>query len=318
MAQTALILGTEYLDRKIAGTGTIDDPWIIGYDDTDTYDNMFQNFLDAIYTVGGYIKLHRDIHLSQSKNFKDGSTSSIYVRCNEVYGDTTNIPSITGLVFRGCVGLCSHSGNTSTDIIRVHNINLLHMYIASGTRCLSFTHANLIIERCSISIVKNGMYENNYASGQFMDGYITIKNCAIYYKLINFYPSGTYVSVFSGTSCYVEHSHIYYDGPIGGSPGYGWLLRNGTRVAIFGRFTLLRSGSTYIFHNCNKCYIAGEFIANQGDSTLSAQGGYSPHLACIESSGEYTVTVPSSGYIIEVTSDQMRSEEYLSSIGFLS
>ena len=87
MSQTALTIGTEYLDRKITGTGTEEDPWIIGSIEGDTDENMFQNFLDAVYTSSAYVKFARDIDVSQSKTYREGLGTYITTNAAKIYAD---------------------------------------------------------------------------------------------------------------------------------------------------------------------------------------------------------------------------------------
>ncbi|MBQ4345972.1 MAG: hypothetical protein IJC75_02430, partial [Oscillospiraceae bacterium] len=118
--QTALTIGTEYPDRLMIGTGTEDNPWIIG--DSDHEQNL-QNLLDALATPSAYIKLTKDISAAQSVTYREGISHAITIAAAKLYADEK--VKVSGLIINGDYGLyCMDSAVHSVE--RIQFLSMIH------------------------------------------------------------------------------------------------------------------------------------------------------------------------------------------------
>lgn len=307
MSQTALTVGTEYLDRKITGTGTEDNPWIIGSAADDTDENMFQNFLDIVYTPNAYVKLAKDIDVSQSKTYREGLGNYITINARKIYADESKA-AIKNLITKTCLFyILNGAANTIMNNIQFLNciVNdatspvlqsrydtndvsycdfslLVRGTGNSVTLCNSTT--NVVFSHCSIDIkCVNAFLGNN--------GICSLKNCQI-----NFV--GNAIQFNSGTTIFNSLTKCGITGAIN--------FPNGTTA---GRFS----------SKCNYCYFALDINTSTQFSAIfdKAAGSYANTNCyyCINY-GENVSTLDESSYP-SITSDQLKSKEYLYEIGFL-
>lgn len=328
MAQSVLTIGTEYVDRKMLGTGVEDDPWIIGNDDTDTDENMFKNFLDAIYTDNAYVKLERDIDVSKSFEYREGINHIIVICCSKLYSDgltdNSGRKAIKNLVIRNTTDNQNYRNYIELkNDAKIEYVQFLNWYFAGNDNMsciitINNNTTNNCIKFCDLSFMCNCFGASSVpfsTKANSSTGTYLFTNCSIYYKVINY---STVSSCIFGThsSGYLgfHKCNIYYDGPITNSSGVvGYLLFNAYRTSVFGNVTSKTStGNQYIFGDCTNCYFAGNVLSS---NTVQIMDSDSTCLICdtANDSTKITYRTPS----IVVTPDELKSKERLYELGFL-
>ncbi|MBE6847809.1 MAG: hypothetical protein E7503_06735 [Ruminococcus sp.] len=303
--QTALTIGTEYPDRLMIGTGTEDNPWIIG--DSDHEQNL-QNLLDALVTPSAYIKLTKDISAAQSVTYREGISHAITIAAAKLYADEK--VKVSGLIINTdyCIQI---SGSITHTVENIQFMSLIHKGRYPAIYGLSNTLYPTIFSNCDFSGIKRSGGDIRFSMYA-----VRFSHCSINWDTTAAVgdSSGT---VFD-TSLKYEYCSICYKGPV---HGYGYqttpLLKNGDHVGIVGEISTSVSG-TYLFDGCRYCYFAGMVDCSIMNTTIGC-GLYSSNPQCLmcitETTGSYTLTKNTN--ITDVTPDQLRDRDYLYSIGFL-
>ena len=298
MSQTALTVGTEYLDRKITGTGTEDNPWIIGSAADDTDENMFQNFLDAVYTSSAYVKLARDIDVSQSKTYREGLGTYITTNAAKIYADESKA-AIKNLITKEKL-LDIYSLSIIT------NIQFLNCIVNNVSGPINSRDSNNSMSYCDFSLLLRGTGADSNI-GHIMDHNISINHCSIDVKIINGLISG---STFNSLkNCQINIDTAVSSAANASNP----IFKNCEKCGITGNFMIkAASASIYLLGSCSYCYIAGTASTTGTNVNLVILNSTNCYL-CLETDGKASVS--SSNW--KITSDQLKSKEYLYEIGFL-
>lgn len=299
MSQTALTIGTEYLERKITGTGTEEDPWIIGSVADDTDENMFQNFLDAVYTKDAYVKLVHDIDVSQIKAYREGLGTYIQVNAKKIYADDSKA-AIKNLITTGRL-----ISKTSTSGEIISNIQFLNCIIndattgvitwagGSGSGVL-YCDFSLLVRGTgsSISVLSNGSFDH----------------CSLDIKLINgYFTNGAFSNA---TNCQFNI--------VGESNSANTLFDSLIKCGITGKITYTASTtSTYFARRNSYCYFALDLIGDNAITFNNATGGYQNTNTYFCINYDENITPLDETVYLPITSEQLKSKEYLYEIGFL-
>lgn len=298
MSQTALTVGTEYLDRKITGTGTEDNPWIIGSAADDTDENMFQNFLDAVYTGSAYVKLARDIDVSQSKTYREGLGTYITTNAAKIYADESKA-AIKNLITKEKL-LDIYSLSIIT------NIQFLNCIVNNASGPINSRDSNNSMSYCDFSLLLRGTGADS-SIGHIMGHNISINHCSIDVKIINGLISG---STFNSLkNCQINIDTAVSSAANASNP----IFKNCEKCGITGNFMIkAASAGIYLLGICSYCYIAGTASATGTNVNLVISNSTNCYL-CLETDGKASVS--NSNW--KITSDQLKSKEYLYEIGFL-
>lgn len=306
MSQTALTIGTAYTDRYMAGTGTADDPWIIGRNTETSHD--LQNLLDAIYTPNAYVKLVKDIEAAKDVTYREGISHAVTIAAAKLYADEK--VKVSGLIINGDYGLyCMDSAVHSVE--RIQFLSMIHNGTKSTLQGSVSTNCGVYFKECDFSIQKNC----NGAAAQCVDSAFDFDHCSIEYQAFGYSTSAC--KIFA-PSLRMYYCSISYKGPVF---GYGYvsaaMLQNGDHVSVVGDIVTSVSG-TYLFNDCRYSYFAGMVDCSVMNTTIGC-GLYSSNPQCLmcitETTGSYTLTKNTN--ITDVTPDQLRDRDYLYSIGFL-
>lgn len=307
MSQTALTIGTAYTDRYMAGTGTADDPWIIGrYTDTS---HDLQNLLDAIYTPNAYVKLVKDIEAAKDVTYREGISHAVTIAAAKLYADEK--VKVSGLIINAYDAFTEGGG-----VHIFENVQFLSM-IHNGVGCvLSFVNNDsgkqLHLYDCDFSVIKNCAGGNP----DFSNGSIYTERCTFNYKAVT-EGKNTYFNVFN-TSGEFKNTMIHYEGlllayHVSAYSSFAF-IRKANRVGITGSITSTSNRARIFYSDCSNCYFAG--VVNATKTAVSMESSGTNCLLCItDKQGDYDSTVSTSA--TEVTPDQLRDRDYLYSIGFL-
>lgn len=296
MSQTGLTIGTEYLDRKITGTGTEEDPWIIGSIEGDTDENMFQNFLDAVCTSSAYVKLARDIDVSQSKTYREGLGTYITTNAAKIYADESKAAIKNLITKEKLLNIISLSIIT--------NIQFLNCIVNNASGPINSHNSNNSMSYCDFSLLLRGTGAD---IGHIMGQNISINHCSIDVKIINGLISG---STFNSLkNCQINIDTAVSSAANASNP----IFKNCEKCGITGNFMInAASAGIYLLGICSYCYIAGTASATGTNVNLAILDSMNCYL-CLETDGKASVS--NSNW--KITSDQLKSKEYLYKIGFL-
>ena len=298
MSQTALTVGTEYLDRKITGTGTEDNPWIIGSIEGDTDENMFQNFLDAVYTDNAYVKLVHDIDVSQIKAYREGLGTFICVRARKTYADDSkaaikNLITKQKLIDNGTVGR------------EISNIQFLNCIIndAIGVISASGSYGGGVFPKyCDFSLLVRGTGSSVPILQAILD------HCSLDVKLINGYFSGG--SFSKATNCQFNI--------VGESTSNTVIFDSLTKCGITGKIIYTKSTNSNYFATKNSyCYFALDLIGDNAITFQNATGSYQNTNTYFCINYDENITPLNETVYLPITPEQLKSKEYLYEIGFL-
>lgn len=302
MSQTALTVGTEYLDRKITGTGTEDNPWIIGSIEGDTDENMFQNFLDAVYTDNAYVKLVHDIDVSQIKAYREGLGTYIRVRAGKTYADDSKA-AIKNLITK------QELIDNDTVGKEISNIQFLNCIINDATGyVIKWTGSGSPhrVLYCDFSLLIRGTDSSasvSVISASYFD------HCSLDVKLIN----GSFISgAFSkATNCQFN--------VVGECPSSANIFDSLTKCGITGKITYNTTSTTpsYFVTKNSYCYFALDLIGNGAITFKNATGSYQNTNTYFCINYDENITPLDETVFPPITSEQLRSKEYLYEIGFL-
>lgn len=309
MSQTALTIGTEYTDRYMAGTGTENDPWIIGmYTDTS---HDLQNLLDAVYTPNAYVKLVKHIEAAKDVTYREGISHAVTIAAAKLYADEK--VQVSGLIVNAshCIRI---NGNYSHTIMRIQFLSMIY----GGTEAAIYGVSNNTeyaahFVECDFSLHKRA--GTNHAFSFYA---VHFDHCSIEYDASATTGSSSY-TVFDTALSY-EYCSIHYKGPVFGvGKNTRYLIKNAHRVGIVGEIST-SVAQTLLFYNCTYCYFAGLVECTTQNTTIGSYstGNISQCLTCVtETKGDYTVTPNTHATTIVVTADQLCDRDYLYSIGFL-
>lgn len=296
MSQTVLTVGTEYLDRKIVGTGTEDNPWIIGSVADDTDENMFQNFLDAVYTNSAYVKLARDIDVAKSKTYREGLGSCITIYAAKVYADESKA-AIKNLI------TTEKLFNFPSTTLIITNIQFLNSIVnnAASSAIIAPLFSGSNISHCDFSLLIRGI---GSSISNLINDAGNISHCSFDIKVIN---GNLWNASFPG----LENCQINIDATVGASSTSSPTFKNCSKCGITGNLKL-PSGTSYILGSCSYCYFAGAITTDTSNAVINSPNNTNTYF-CIDA-GE---NVSLSSNVTTITSDQLKSKEYLYEIGFL-
>ena len=299
MSQTALTIGTEYLDRKITGTGTEDNPWIIGSIEGDTDENMFQNFLDAVYTDNAYVKLVHDIDVSQIKAYREGLGTGISVRAGKTYADDSKA-AIKNLITK------QRLIDNNTAGREISNIQFLNCIINDATNVITWTYGSSGgggVLYCDFSLLVRGTGSSvSVISASYFD------HCSLDVKLIN--GSFSNNSFNGATNCQFN--------VVGECPSSVILFNSLTKCGITGKITYTTNATPSFFVTKNSyCYFALDLIGDNAITFKNATGGYQNTNTYFCINYDENITPLDETVFPSITSEQLRSKEYLYEIGFL-
>ena len=300
MSQTALTIGTEYLDRKITGTGTEEDPWIIGSIEGDTDENMFQNFLDAVYTDNAYVKLVHDIDVSQIKAYREGLGTCIAVRAGKTYADDSKA-AIKNLITKQKLIDNNNAGR------EISNIQFLNCIINDATNVITWTYGSSGgggVLYCDFSLLVRGTGSSvTIISARYFD------HCSLDVKLINGYFMNYAFS--KATNC---QFNIVGECIISNAVIFDSL----TKCGITGKITYDVGTQTNYFATKNSyCYFALDLVGNGVITFKNATGSYQNTNTYFCINYDENITPLDETVYFPITSEQLRSKEYLYEIGFL-
>lgn len=298
MSQTALTVGTEYLDRKITGTGTEEDPWIIGSMVDDTDENMFQNFLDAVYTPNAYVKLVHDIDVSQIKAYREGLGTYINVNAAKTYADDSKA-AIKNLITTGKLIFNSSAGR------EISNIQFLNCIINDAAAVIitwNSISSDDVVSYCDFSLLVRGTGSSPSTIGANLD------HCSLDIKLVNGY-FGNY-AFSNATNCQFNI--------VGESKSNNTIFYSLTKCGITGKITYTASASSSTFAiNNSYCYFALDLIGNNAITFGNATGAYQNTNTYFCINYDENITPLNETVYFPITSEQLKSKEYLYEIGFL-
>lgn len=302
MSQTALTIGTAYTDRYMTGTGTEDDPWVIGaYVDTS---HDLQNLLDALCTTGAYIKLLKDIDAAQDTTYREGMKHNIAISAAKLYADQNQAIKNLRIV-------CDDTPIYFESGSIICNIDLMVDISSSLCTLQSVDAATVRFEACNFTIQKDCLN----GSPQFVDtsGAFSADHCSFYYEATN------YAQTSRDIFCFTEltHSQIEYHGPIFQN---NKLLTNGYIVGLRGFVDLYATGFTSyprVLYSSSQCYAVFDAFTNHGPTAkLMAEGCPGINLiAAVQFPDNVAVTTSST--FLQITPEQLKDRDYLYSIGFL-
>ena len=308
---TALTIGENYEDRFIKGTGTEEDPFIIGDYPDENMDSRFTNLLDALATSGAYVKLASDIDVSKSKIYRTGITEPLTIKTASFYADE-NKKAIKNLIVQNSYLIDFYfNGNQRTENIQflnfIHKGEQLDLYIRYGPT---------VLRNCDFSVLKNCLHKQNYYAFN-SDDRLDAEFCSFDVKVVN-YGSPSVNSMFSG----LKHCQVNYEGPLHAVKSNGLLgqssytgitgyLKLNSKVGYYPRYKLISS-------DCSFCYFAGQIEGvvkiNDTDESIVFYNDGNMALICPENVGE--IPLEYNNFTI-VSPEQLKSKEYLYELGFL-
>lgn len=296
MSQTALTVGTEYLERNIIGAGTEENPWIIGSIEGDTDENMFQNFLDAVYTKDAYVKLVHDIDVSQIKAYREGLGTYINVDAKKIYADDSKA-AIKNLITTEKLISNGFSGR------EISNIQFLNCIINDAeTGIISWASGSGVLY-CDFSLLVRGTGSSVSVlpSGSF-------DHCSLDVKLINGY---------FGTNAFLNATNCQFN-VVGECPQSTILFSSLTKCGITGKITYTASTTQNYFATKNSyCYFALDLIGDNVITFNNATGSHQNTNTYFCINYDENITPLNETVYFPITSEQLKSKEYLYEIGFL-
>lgn len=298
MSQTALTVGTEYLERNIIGAGTEENPWIIGSIEGDTDENMFQNFLDAVYTQNAYVTLAHDIDVSQIVEYREGLGGYIDIKAKLVRG-SENKSAIRNLI---TVGKVFNSQISGASVTQMQFLNCI--VNEAGSPVLDWVYsAGGGVSYCDFSLLVRGV--NN---GSVVINDQGLDHCSMDIKMINCYLSNSAL-------CHATNSQFNIKCTC---PNNNMPFQNLQKCGITGEihFTGTGAGNKFSIY-CDYCYFALALSAENAVTFSGATGSYANTNSYYCLSYDDNVTPLDTTVYPSITPEQLRSKEYLYEIGFL-
>ena len=299
MSQTPLTLGTEYLERNMSGAGTEEDPWVIGGIDGDTDDNMFQNFLDAVYTIDAYVKLVHDIDVSQIKAYREGLGTYINVNAAKIYADDSKA-AIKNLITTGRLISNTSAGRAISNI---QFLNCIINNATTGVITWASSSSGGGVLYCDFSLLVRGT-----GSSVSVIPNASFDHCSLDVKLINGYFTSNAFS--NATNCQFNI--------VGESNSANTLFVSLIKCGITGKITYTASTTLNYFATKNSyCYFALDLIGDNAITFKNATGAYQNTNTYFCINYDANITPLDETVYPPITSEQLRSKEYLYEIGFL-
>lgn len=285
------------------GTGTEADPYVV---------TNLTDFITCVDKGESYVKVGADIDAKDDENYTGELTDAIHFKCAKLYADSPK--TIRGVTVYSNDFLRLYNGQGYIRLIE--NLNFLDCthklvpgnkshFIYIGTSTASYVE----IKKChfSVRIVHEKTTDLNYRIGGDYD-YFT--NCALNIDFNdNMLNIGTEYAVERASNCnfiirnlkeafpyfdYIRHSSV--------------IMENFSTSRILLPLAYLSEYSYFAFVNSK---------FSQGGSTTGMALSNKDHgptlITCEKPSGDYNIAVP----LIEITPEQLRDKEYLTSIGFL-
>lgn len=281
------------------GAGTQENPYIV---------TTMGDLITAAGTSGAYVELGGDINVSQDAIYKHGLTSALNFACASFDGKQHSISNAK---------ISSGNAITFTGSVVVSNakfLNCLHVP-SEDTFTVQSNSDSAIIQNCdfSFAVAANGYKTLPVSRGQY-------KNCSLYFTGIsgNIARKVAFAFDFSEGSEY-NNVEVHGFGCKSGSTSSTncGIIRNCDHASIVGDYSIewgyASAGYSYVapIRNCSYCLVCCE-IASLTDRSLRM---YRPE------SNSYWVTDLCTGHFLlndgGLTSEQAKSQAYLTSIGFL-
>jgi hypothetical protein len=346
----AFAIGTEALGVG-KGTGTESDPWII--DDTN---NTCQNFIDAVATENAYIDMQADVDFSIDPTYRNGMSTYLTISCNKLYASTTKTDGtkygVNGLKITSNYFMVGNKSVAEYAYIEnVSFVNCIFNKIDANSYFFGavFYTTSPIFTNCDFSFIMNCYSFNKGISpnGDFQNTQMTIMdfNDCSFYMIITGDASGGYdgtnkafVPIFhyagKMTRCCIEIGSLSYNGYTEGYQAYGGFcnLYGCTILGTINFFPLVSGQTTshpnvgILFNYCSNCCIAITFPKcprNNVDAFLIRNFIFNnmSNVSIVDTDimeTDASIVKPTqSVYVYPLTTQQMKDENYLMSIGFL-
>lgn len=309
------------------GTGTEADPYIIGNDTT------CAEFISLVGGVG-YVKMTADIDFSTDDTYKRGTTTRIYLRCSKLYADSVKQDgSRYGINGLKITGISFFYNDSSCTVENIQFVNCIFNKTSSGG--LFTTTSYTVFNNCVFSFVMN-CYA--YDKGVFS----TASNQATQFNSCSFYilitGENNALSSICGAAL-LSYSCIQIDNLVcyGASTMYNWVFSNLTGCTLLCDLTLPDaddsmsanvSGSIGISTIRNSCFAitAHKGAPNQSGYRYINTFDINQNLIytttimdkSIVDTSDGVITLPTeTGTFKLLTTQQMKDQSYLLSIGFL-
>ena len=312
---TALTIGENYEDRFIKGTGTEEDPFIIGDYPDENMDSRFTNLLDALATTDAYVKLVSDIDVSKTKTYKYGMEEYIKISALKFYSEEKKAIKNLKIVSNTYFIYFTHP-NSSCLIQNIQFLNMVHV----GYQASLWSNRSHKILDCDFSILKRA--GGNTTTQSFNSSVIELENCSVDYKITN--EAGlSNVFIFNN----MNYCQVNYEGPVKACYDYDsiGLCNTSSNVGITGYLRLAYGTGNgddkfYIAgKDCSSIYFAGQINGtrkasiNDTSIKVSANNSGTTYI-CPENVGEIPLSYSN---LVVLTSEQLKDKEYLFEIGFL-
>lgn len=287
------------------GAGTQENPYIV---------TTMGDLITAAGTPGAHVELGGDINVSQDAIYKHGLTSALNFACASFDGKQHSISNAK---------ISSGNAITFTGSVVVSNakfLNYLHVpsndVPSNGTFTVQSNSDSAIIQNCdfSFAVAANGYKTLPVSRGQY-------KNCSLYFTEIsgNIARETAFAFDFSEGSEYnnVEVHRFGCKSDYTSSPAHCGIIQNCDHASVVGDYSIEwgydSDGYSYVapIRNCSYCLVCCEIASLTNRSLRMYRPG----------SNSYWVTDLCTGYFLlndgGLTSEQAKSQAYLTSIGFL-
>lgn len=326
---------TAYTTEGNTGDGSQADPFI---------PTTCNGFMWAVLQTNSYVKLTKLLDFSRDDNYKEGITVNLAILCKALYADTTlsdgTLPGINGLSVNAQFFISMQAAYDQT----IDNVSFLNCIWSRSNESLcvwwSMGGYTCTVTGCvfSLLIKQNG----RYAMFEYADRLgIQFISCSQYFtfsgEVTGTLPSNTPVSAlaYARQNCTVQLSnYVYYTlsttlsqnaqfigSSVSGSPGTIPLpvIKNST---IYGDVHLMVSSRNtgLRFYNVDNLCIALNITYENISMTYESQFIWqNPKNVIIVDKDiiDTRVSLPSATGVNYLTTAQMKSDTYLTQIGFL-
>ena len=309
-----------------SGSGTQADPYVVT-----TYSEL-TDALQMAQSVGQvfYLKVANDINCADDPNYTGVQTFPLYATAATIYADSQ--VCIEGLTISSTCFMTSTGSNYGTTLSNIYFKNCV--YKASGAGAAFYTSGQrYTIDNCKFSMI---MTFGSYASYVFDKA--TLTGCSGYFKFINQNRTASFGAVSNNnqnvfTNCNFIIDSLTFDDYVGGATrgiwgqGYSYTQGKITNTSIIFKNCDISGANTdvYIQPEGNATWIDASYIAllnctfSSNITTLngSATGSTGTLSLCGTDNTSLTLNSPNPGTMIVTTLDNLRSKEYLLSVGFL-
>lgn len=277
------------------GTGTEEDPYCV---------NILTDFLDCIKKTDAYVKVIADIDAASDPSYTGELTNCLEIACKHIYADEQK--SIKGIT----VYAANFINVTTRENIQIENLSFVDCEHkrTSFNQTIYASYGTKTFVNCKFSMKTVGYY------GFFSSDCIKFTNCAgnlTYVAATTAYP-------FS-SSTFENCNFTLYDLQLikTNQPLIATAAAKSGFILVNPKISNIGSGSFSLYKATNEhCYVV--LIDPEVDADVTVEltqlgSASNTSLIAIQNKPE-NLTV--SSRLVEVTPDQLKSKDYLASIGF--